>query len=87
MGSLPHFTERNQLYYLLITPFAVSCSGRINKATTLAALPLNRIIGSKLSPTFRTEHGIRIGYRATLGTLVDPKFRPTSFAKSRISIV
>lgn len=87
MGLLPHSNEKNQLYYLLVTPLAVGCSGRVDKAAALTHLPLGRIIASKLGSTLRAEQGIRGGCITTVGALIGPKLGPTAFAKTRICFV
>jgi hypothetical protein len=46
LGLLPHFTEKNQLQYLLVAPMAVHRTSRVDKTAALTGLPLDRIIGS-----------------------------------------
>jgi len=84
MGLLPHSNGKNQLYYLLVTPFAVGCSGRVDKAAALTDLALGWIIGSELGSTSRAEQGIRIGFITAVGALIGPKIGPTAFTKTRI---
>ena len=87
MGLLPHSNGKNQLYYLLVTPSAVGCSGRVDKAAALAHLALVWIIGSELGSTLRAEQGIRVGCITAMGAFIGPKLAPTAFAKTRIGFV
>jgi hypothetical protein len=87
MGLLSHSNGKNQLHYLLVTPFAVGCSGRVNKAAALTHLALGWIIGSELGSTLRAEQGIRVGCITAVGALIGPKLGPTAFAKTRIGFV
>jgi len=79
--------NKNQLYYLLVTSLAVSCSCRVDKAAALTGLAAARIDRVELGATFGTEQGIRVGCCAALGTLVNPKLGSTPFTVNRISIV
>ena len=83
MELLPHSNGKNQLYYPLVTPFAVGCSGRVDKAAALTDLALDWIINSELGSTLRAEQGIRVGYITALGALIGSKLGPTAFAKTR----
>jgi hypothetical protein len=87
LGLLPQFTKKNQLQYLLVAPMAVHRNSRVDKTAALTSLPLDRIIGSYLAPTFRTKHRVWIGRSTALGTLTYLKLEATSFAKTRLSIV
>lgn len=61
----------------LITPLAVSCARRVDKATALATSPGSLIAPDESRPTPGAEQSIRFRDRLALGTFTDAEFRST----------